>query len=119
MLLSVLFRKHIPKKTNSLKAWVSNPWPARVYDAVSDDICKLRTYHTNYTIIKAAEYTVYYFVTCGPRTSPFAEKKSLGTHDLNIRSDSLYLNKIVAKSVYKNTEIIRDTSISQLLEVNQ
>jgi hypothetical protein len=91
-----------------------------MYYAARGHICKLRMYHTNYTTSKALEDTAYYFVTCGPRTSPFAEKKkSLGTHVLNIRSDSLYLNTIVAKSVYKNTQIKRDTSMSQLLDVNQ
>ena len=66
------------KKTNPLRPRVSNPWPARVHYAARNNICKQRIYHTNYIIIKAVEYTAYYFVTCGPRNSPFAEEKVWG-----------------------------------------
>ena len=46
-------------------------------------------------------------------------KKSLATHVLNIRSDSLYLNKIVAKSVYNKRSDVTHPCLSYLMLISE
>jgi hypothetical protein len=51
--------------------WVFNPPPARLYYADRGNVCTLRVYYKNHTLIYAVRYTTYcHFSTCGPRTYP-------------------------------------------------
>ena len=54
-----------------LKAWVSNPRPARLNYVTCGHVCILHTYvyYKNYTIMLAVMYTTYFY-TCGLQTSP-------------------------------------------------
>jgi len=48
----------------------SSPWVSRWYCAARGHVCKICVDYKNYTITQAFRCTIYYFSTCGARTSP-------------------------------------------------
>lgn len=68
------------KKPRLRVLWVSNLWPAKLYNAASGHIGQLSIYLKNYAVILTVRYTTYSeFYTYGPQTDaeqllwPFAK----------------------------------------------